>query len=139
MAMVFYVSSKVKYASIWRDLRERGISINSTWIDQIGPTDDIDLVMLSKQCIKEASEADALLLYTEHDDLLKGALLECGASLAAGHPVICIGSGKSISHVFTRHPLWFSAANIDDAVALANGIYEENHSDQDALQVSEGA
>lgn len=114
-----YTASKVKHAAVWRKLRDGGVPINSTWIDEAGEGDSSDLVDLASRCINEARSASAIVLYCEPGELLKGALFEAGAALAAGVPVFCVGTCDSLSKTFNRHPLWHTAESVEVAIAAA--------------------
>ena len=122
--MIFYVASKTKHAPMWRSLRDSGVRINATWIDEAGTSETHDFSDLAMRCIQEASSADGVILYAEPNDTLKGALLECGAALAGGRPVVLVGRDAPISRVFDNHPLWFSAASIDEAVGLVARVID---------------
>jgi hypothetical protein len=120
--MIFYVASKTRHAPMWRAIRDKGISINSTWIDEAGLGETPDYRDLASRCINEASTADSVIIYAEPGDTLQGALLECGAALASGRPVVCVGGNERFSRVFAYHPLMHSADSLDDAFVLANQL-----------------
>ncbi len=86
-----YIASKTKHADRWRLLRDAGLPITSTWIDEAGAGESGDLSDLWRRCILEASTASVLVLYREPDDVLKGGWVELGAALACGVPVFAIG------------------------------------------------
>ena len=98
--MKIFISSKVKHAPKWRKLRDRYVPIISTWIDEAGPGESMCFKDLWKRCVSEASSADALLLYVEEGDHLKGALVEVGAALSNEVPVYVVGTpdGSWINH-----------------------------------------
>jgi len=111
---MIYVASKTKHARRWVALRDTGVPIVSTWIDEAGPGESVSLQDLWVRCITEASTADAVLLYTEPGDGLKGALVEVGAALAFGVPVYVVGDGTEGSWVC--HPCVVRVATIEEAV-----------------------
>lgn len=116
--MTFYCASKTRHADKWKALRAAGNPVNSTWIDEAGPGDTLDFAHLWVRCVTEASEADALLLYCDHDDgpeILKGALVEVGAALGAGKPVFAVGV-KDWQGSWVNHPLVIRCRDIQDAV-----------------------
>lgn len=96
-----YVASKTAHAPMWRDLRERGTPIVSTWIDEAGAGETPARSDLWRRCVVEASTADALVLYQGPGEVLKGALVEAGAALARGVPV---HARCDPGLTFTRHP-----------------------------------
>ncbi len=112
-----YIASKTSHAWRWRALRERGHRINATWIDEAGEGQSSDYADLAERCVNEAAQADAVLLYCEPGEVLKGALIEVGAALAAGKEVRCVGDCPSISRVFRTHPRWRECASLADALA----------------------
>lgn len=119
--MKIYVASKVKHADKWRELRQRGADIVSTWIDEAGEGESSDYADLALRCIHEATSAGCLILYCEAGEVLKGALIEVGVALATGRRVFCVGDCDSISRVFRRHPLWKDCGSL--AEALTNAYY----------------
>ena len=111
-----YVASKTVHAATWRKWRdEYGIKIISTWIDEADAGQSACLRDLSARCIEEAKRCERFVLYCDGEEILKGALLECGAALASGIDVYCIGDCPSISKVFEKHPLWHKCNDIPAA------------------------
>ena len=96
-----YIASKTKHAWRWRELRENGYPVISTWIDESGAGETSDFADLWLRCVHEASHCDALILYREPDEILKGAWVEAGAALACGIPVFSVGC-EAFS--FVNHP-----------------------------------
>jgi len=114
--MRIYISSKVKHAARWQALRDAGAAIISTWIDEAGPGASSDYHNLAHRCIEEARTADALILYCEPGEILKGALIEVGAALAWGRPVLCVGTCESLSPVLVKHCLWSFEESLESAL-----------------------
>ena len=118
-----YTASKTVHAPKWRALRAAGYSVNSTWIDEAGPGESADLVDLARRCIDEAKAADSLLLYCEPGEVLKGALIEAGAALAAGKVVRQVGTCVNDLSALSSHPLWKRYDTLGEALAAhANGL-----------------
>ncbi len=113
----FYAASKTVHAPLWRAMRAAGVNIIATWIDEAEEGQSGSYADLAARCLDEAARADATLLYCEEGELLKGALLEAGAALAAGKEVRCVGSCLSLSRVFCQHPRWRRFATFDEAAA----------------------
>ncbi len=86
---MIYFASKVKHAARWRKLRDVGVPVISTWIDEPDPPPDMR--DLWERCIREASQARVLIAYLEPDETLKGGLCEVGATLAGGGFVYWVG------------------------------------------------
>jgi hypothetical protein len=112
-----YVASKTYHAAIWRNFRAQGQPIISTWIDEAGPGESRDRADLWRRCIAEASRCWALILFAEDGETLKGALLETGAALAHGRPVILFGNAPRWT--FEDHPLVTRVATAQEAFQLA--------------------
>ena len=112
-----YVASKSRHGSTWRELHGAGAPLVSSWIHESGPGESACLKDLWRRCIAEASSCEALVLYrAEGDEDLVGALMEAGAALAHGRPVIAVGfEGES----FLSHPLAETAPTIEDALDRA--------------------
>jgi nucleoside 2-deoxyribosyltransferase len=117
--MKIYIASKVKHAEKWRKLRKEGAKIISTWIDEAGEGQTYSYHVLACNCIEEIKEADALILYCEEGEMLKGALIEVGAALAFGKKVYAVGDCQSISRVFKEHPNWYIEDTVKHALLKA--------------------
>lgn len=118
--MKIYTASKVKHAHLWRELRRQGYRITASWIDEDDDGMTVSHRELAERCLREVSRSDAVLLYCEAQDILGGALMEAGAALVLGKPVVCVcvGESESISRVFKAHPRWRSASSIEGALAI---------------------
>lgn len=114
---IIYTASRTVHAPRWLALRDRGVRINATWIDEAGEGQSVDFSALAVRSLSEASSADILLLYCEGGERLKGALVEVGAALAAGKEVRCVGDCPSISRVFRAHPRWRDFPSVEAALA----------------------
>lgn len=94
-----YIASRTKHAERWRALREAGLSVTSGWIDRGTRGEVGDWDALWRSCIREVGVADALLLYAEPGEHLRGALVELGVALAAGIPVVYVGPDETLGTV----------------------------------------
>ena len=117
VSLRFYVASKTKHAPMWRELRALGIPIISTWIDEAGEGQTRDYSELAVRCVREISEADAILLYCEPGEILKGAQAEYGIGLPLGKEIRCVGDSETICRVFRKHPLWTDFPSLEAAIA----------------------
>ena len=111
-----YIASKTKHADKWCGLRDEGYPINSTWIDEAGVGETSDFTDLWMRCIREASGADALIVYRERDEVLKGAFVEVGAALSNGVRVYAVGCGDLS---WKNHPLVAECPSLDTALEWA--------------------
>ncbi|HEX2554191.1 MAG TPA: hypothetical protein VHL98_10845 [Microvirga sp.] len=109
-----YIASKTTHAARWRDLRSAGLPIISTWIDEAGKGETACFADLWRRCVSEAASADALIVYREPGEVLKGAFVEVGAALASGKPVYAVGCDE---FSFVNHRLVRSAPTLDAAIS----------------------
>ena len=86
-----YTASKTRHAPMWQQYRSDGYPVISTWIDEAGPGETQDHNDLWQRCIRESQMCEAMVVYREPDDVLKGAWLEMGVALGAGVPVFAVG------------------------------------------------
>jgi len=107
-------------------MREGGINIISSWIDQfeVGATPCVQ--ELAVKCIVEPAKADYTILYTEPGDYLKFSLVEVGSALAANKTILVVGDGPSVSRVMIKHPNIFHVQTIDEAFAKIDELATES-------------
>ena len=130
--MRVYISSKLKYAAKWRIVRDSGINVISTWIDNPEIPDNAqDMSALWSKIIAEASMADILLVYRQNsDEQLKGGFIELGAALANGATIYAVGFND---HTFIHHPNVTIFSTLDDAlIAIESEMKEEE--DRELIQ-----
>jgi hypothetical protein len=138
--MSIYTASRTRHAHRWIEARANGIRINSTWIDAddaslsvaVAPSGDSwdahwthPMVDLWRRCVEEARDADALILYREDGEELKGALVEAGAALGAGKPVFAVGfNGPNDMKAFSflYHPMVLQCEDLETAFELATAL-----------------
>jgi len=65
--------------------------------------------------VEDIQQAEAIMCYAEPDDILGGALIECGIGLALGKRVYAIGSNEAYRS-WIHHPLVFPFEKIEHAV-----------------------
>ncbi|REJ98752.1 MAG: hypothetical protein DWQ35_00435 [Planctomycetota bacterium] len=119
-----YLASKMRHAAKWRELRDQGLPVICTWIDEAGEGESASLEDLWLRCIGEASNAACVILYAEPDDVLKGAFIEVGAALSSGVPVYVIGKQPRWS--WCEHPLVRECKSVEDALCLWNPARERH-------------
>ncbi len=124
-----YVASRASIparSAMWRQLRETGAPIISTWIDEAGAGETKDLSELWARIEAEIRRADRLVLYVEPEDFpLKGAFIEVGMALALGKPVYVVLPGVTLQPgnwsplgSWARHPLVQFADDAQSAVTM---------------------
>lgn len=119
MSMRIYTASKTQHAAKWKELKRLGYNIISTWINEAGPGETSDFTDLWVRCIEEATYADALLVYREPGEVLKGAFVETGAALANKTPVFAIGLDDQS---FCSHPLVTICDSVNDALVKMGAV-----------------
>ena len=115
-----YVVSKIKHMHMWRTLREKGVDIVSSWIDDEVP-EDIDFAEAWTRYLREVVNAQAVVVYADGGEL-KGGVLEIGAALGALIPIWVVGDIESIPALKTarHHP----AVNLVNHASLADLLVE---------------
>jgi hypothetical protein len=121
MAKGIYIASKSKHGPRWQALRASGVPIISTWIDEAGEGETSDWPGLWDRCLSEAASATVLIMYVEPGETHKGSLVELGATLAAGAPVLWVG--PEVGSV-RRHRAVTVCQTVESAVAIAMSLIE---------------
>jgi len=120
-----YIASKTKHADKWKALRASGVNIISSWIDEAGEGETVSMEILAVVCIYESQDCDAMIVYREDGDYLKGAFIEMGVAITDPmKPVLLVGPVLPAGSVFTHLPNVFAADTIDEAVEAIR----KNHS-----------
>jgi hypothetical protein len=97
-----YVASKTVHAPRWRFLRARGVPIVSTWIDEAGQGETLDMADLWSRNLAEAAGASACIVYSEPGETMKGAIGEALVAAFLGVPVYAVG--VEAHHTWLHHP-----------------------------------
>lgn len=114
-----YIASKTRHADKWIELRNQGVNIISTWIDEAGPDASPDMPDLCKRCVDECLLCDAIIVYSEEGDYLKGAFIEMGVVLSRSLvPVYLVGPALPIGSAFTYSHQVFVAKSVEHAIEL---------------------
>lgn len=94
-----YVASRASVPErpeMWRRLRENGMPITSTWIDEAGEGETHSLCDLWQRIRDEILASDGLILYAKAEDFpLKGALVEVGIAIGMRKPIAIVLDGFS--------------------------------------------
>lgn len=89
-----YVASRASIperGKMWRNYKEQGSQIVSSWIDAKEELTTDFLTGLWTEIEKEINLCDILVLYVDKEDFpLKGAFIEVGMAIALGKPVFVI-------------------------------------------------
>ncbi len=117
-----YIASKAIHGPRWIHARAHGVPIISTWIDEYAPGATKDWTDLWIRSINEVKSATVLVLYQEHGEILKGALVEAGAALASGVPVMYVGP---YTHGLLHHPGAAYCKDLVEAFDVGDGVSPE--------------
>lgn len=145
--MKIYIASKTKHADKWIALRAAGINIISTWIDEAGAGQSPDMVDLRDRCIKESLECDAMVVYSEEGDYLKGAFIEMGVALSQpGKPIVLVGPVLPAGSAFTHGQNILTSNSVETAIkflesmgnpAKSSGKFDEKKPEQWMIEKAE--
>lgn len=120
---MIYVASKIAHAPLWREYRDRGFPIRSSWIDMTGDNAGVDW----DKFLDEVARAKILVafMYT-WDEYWRGALVEIGCALGFNKPVLLVAPpNDDPADVRKKIGSWIShkrvipQASIEDAMRIA--------------------
>lgn len=122
-----YIASKLTYAERFRAYREAwkadGIDLHARWFDQacielgdekLGPEDFHIFWLVDEEDVKASQ---ALIVYGEQQDKLKGALIEVGIAIGQGLLVILVGDCPDFG-TWQYHPLVVRAGSFEHAKTM---------------------
>lgn len=116
---------------MWQNFRASGALLRSSWIDESGPGQTLNLSELWLKIHAEITSSLGLILYVERNDFpLKGALIEVGIALGLGLTIRIVSPGISLDPIsfrplgsWVQHPLVRFSESIESAYAdLINGL-----------------
>lgn len=120
--MRIYTASVLAHYSMWIGLRSNPDWKKFTWSaswPEAYAKDKVETrekaVKFWAQDIKEVLSSNAVLIYAERDDILRGAICEAGAALGQGIDVLIIGDCSSLS-TWQYHPLVTKVPNFPEAL-----------------------
>jgi hypothetical protein len=120
-----YVSSKPKYADMWKQYIIRGHRLISSWIHLEGEIEIADIGHMWPTWLEEASSAAYLIFYAGRDDPQhSGNLLEIGACISHGGIILHVGESSSMKtgngklSDFTYMPQWQRISTLDKAFQM---------------------
>lgn len=120
--MKVYTASKLKHAPLWNRLFEEWeeVHLHARWFRlHVGTTPDAPCYakVFWQHDLEDVSEADAVLVYAEKEDKLRGALVEAGMAIALGTPVIVVGEHEDYG-TWQYHPLVYRVDTLEHARVL---------------------
>ena len=116
-----YIASKIKHAASWRTFREDwraiGIELHARWFDQVAHEDNAtsgDFSIFWLCDVEDVSSSNAVIVYGETGEELRGALVEAGIAIANDILVIVVGSSASFG-TWQHHPMVVRAKDMGHA------------------------
>lgn len=121
-----YIASKLLYAARFRRMREvwqiDSIDLHARWFDQAEhelkeePTpEDFHIYWLVDE--EDVKSSNAVIVYGERGDKLRGALIEAGIAIGAGILTIVVGDCEDFGS-WQHHPNVVRAASLEYAKTL---------------------
>lgn len=116
-----YTASKMRHAARWRELcaSTPHVQFHARWLKHtaIGTPDTPEhAVEFWLQDEQDVKHADAVMLYAEGDEHLRGALVEAGMAIAYGVPVIVVGKHSDYG-TWQHHPGVTRVEDLTEALA----------------------
>lgn len=121
-----YTASRFTKGNIWLQiLKDKDFKhvFNARWLRhfEIGTKETPERAQVFwVENLEDIADADMVLYFAEEDDLMGGALIEVGAALAYGKPVMVVGSNRS-HRSWVYHPLIRQCDSLDEAMEIING------------------
>ena len=114
--LTIYIASNMKFIDFWHKLRASGVTISSTWIDDVPDQEDKEAISrLWLNCFEEIRQSDMLMVKAEEEDKFKGVLVEVGAALVLGKPVYLVGENNNMGDIY-HHPLFYKVSSPEEAI-----------------------
>lgn len=120
-----YIASKLKYAERFKQLRihwAQSIDLHARWFDQAaieleGEVDPTDFHIFWLVDEEDVRNSDAVIVYAEENDKLRGALVEAGIAIALGKLVIVVGDSPDFG-TWQHHPTVTRAGSLEHAKTM---------------------
>jgi nucleoside 2-deoxyribosyltransferase len=116
-----YTASCTQHASLWQTLVSDWLEVHFTarWALVHAPANvpESHAKVFWSQDLADVLASDVVLIYAEEGDQLRGALVEAGAALGAGRPVLAVGPDAAFGS-WACHPLVHRLADLQGARAL---------------------
>lgn len=118
-----YVASRVVRAPMWKALRDTGIPITASWIDEAGEGETASFTELWIRLHGEINSSRGLIFYGSTEDApWKGALVEVGIAIGLGKMVAAVVVGDLEGRTYRpigswlEHPSVVRFSKLEDAV-----------------------
>jgi hypothetical protein len=100
-------------SAMWREMREAGADVTSTWIDEAAHGETECYAELWERIVREIAAAERLVLHVQAEDFpLKGAFIEVGIAIGLNRPVFVHMPGVEVEGItfrpvgsWLKHPL----------------------------------
>lgn len=122
--MKVYIASKLHHAVRWKKLRIQWapqIDLHARWFDQAHieqnekPSKE-DFKIFWQVDAEDVANSDALIIYGEKDEVLRGALIEAGIAIANNILVLTVGDGNF--GTWRNHPCVVEAVTLEYAKTM---------------------
>lgn len=128
-----YVASRVVRAPMWRALRDTGVPITATWIDEDGEGETASFTELWTRLHGEIDGSVGLIFYGPVEDApWKGALVEVGIALGLGKMVAAVIVGDVEGRTYRpvgswlEHPAVMRFSKLEDAIRFFTTAHSRN-------------
>lgn len=116
-----YIASKLRYAQRFREMRDSWkkdkIFLHARWFDheqhEDSATDD-DFRIFWRVDEHDVKSSNAIIVYGERNDELRGALVEAGMAMGAGILTIVVGDAPAFG-TWCHHPMVVRASTLEHA------------------------
>ena len=115
-----YVASKMKHAARWRELyASPRVHLVNRWpfLEPFVDADEVNARFFWQDDIADIRACNALIVYAEAGEHLRGALVEAGAAIALGKLVVVVGDHPDYG-TWQHHPYVMNASTIEEAVDI---------------------
>lgn len=119
-----YIASKMQHAPRWRQEYERAdVHIVSRWpfLEPFIDCGESNCRKFWQDDFADIQSADAVVVYVEEGEKLRGALVEAGIAIGLGKLVVVIGEHPDFG-TWSFHPSVKRAADFDLAIKLVKKI-----------------
>jgi nucleoside 2-deoxyribosyltransferase len=118
MMIRVYTASKLRHGAMWRAYADDRVHFHARWLVHNLHGTQADPERATEFWIEDEHDvrcADAVIVYAEEEDKLRGALVEAGMAVAYGIPVIVIGSHPDYG-TWQYHPGVARADTLEQAI-----------------------
>lgn len=119
-----YIASKMHHAERWRqEYCRQDVHIVSRWpfLEPFIDTEINNCKKFWQDDVADIQTADAVVVYVEEGEKLRGALVEAGIAIGLGKLVVVVGDHPDFG-TWSYHPQVKKARSLDLAFKLVSGI-----------------